>query len=311
MSGSSRYGEAEMRRVLHELARRLDMASSGARLLHLANNAVYLLPLPAVVVRITRSRQLHDRVHKVARLGRWFSTVDAPAIRLAPGVPQPVSAGELLATVWEYTPPHQPMPTVDDLGSLLRSWHALPAPGELPQWNPVEAARRRITDADGLDDGDRDWLLGRCDELEPRVAALTADHPECLVHGDAHLGNLIRRHDGRVVFCDFDSTCIGPPQADLTAVAAAEIWFDDRGGTHSALVRAYGHDVTTVPGWPTYRSAQELAFVVSGVPLLHSAPGINGEFRKRLDSIRRRDETVRWIPYARFGIRSDKRLQTP
>lgn len=301
MTAPDRYGERAMRQVLIELAGRFGFDAADARLLHLANNAVYALPGAGIVVRITRSRQMHDRVRKVARLGSWFSTVDAPTIRLVPRLTQPVSVGELLATIWEYIPLNEPAPTIDDLGSLLRTWHALPAPDDLSHWNPTCAARQRIADGEGLDEDDRDWLLTWCDELDPKIAALNARHPGRLIHGDAHIGNLLRRGDGRVVFCDFDSTCVGPPQADLAAVAAAETWFDERTGTHGALVRAYGSDVTEDPDWPTYRSARELAFVVSGVPLLHSSRGIEAEFKLRLDSVRNRDETVRWTPYARFG----------
>lgn len=94
-----------------------------------------------------------------------------------------------------------------------------------------------------------------------------------MVHGDAHVGNLLRRPDHRVVLCDFDSTCLGPAGVDLAAVAAAEIWFPSS-GEHERLAASYGLDITTDPAWPVLRQARELTFVVGGVPLLASTPGV-------------------------------------
>lgn len=131
---------------------------------------------------------------------------------------------------------------------VLRQWHALPLPDEkVPVWNPTVAARQRIPDADGLDTGDREWLLAWCDELEPQIAALTAAQPHVLAHGDARVGKLLRRGDGPVEWCDFDSTRFDPPHVDLAAAAVANIWFPDRHRGHEALARACGQDVTDDP----------------------------------------------------------------
>lgn len=290
-----------MRKALCELARRLDVDPRDAQLLHLANNAVYALPRSGLVVRITRSHSMYGRVHKVAKLGAWFPTVNAPTIRLASHLSQPVLVDTLLATVWKYLPPTGDTPTISDLGIILREWHALPPPDGLPQWNPTTAARHRIADAEGLSAKDRDWLLAWCDNLEPQIFNLNEKHPANLIHGDAHVGNLLQCPAGRIVFCDFDSTCLGPPQVDLAATAAAETWFDGRTGSQDTLASAYGYDVTTDPDWPIFRSARELAYVVGGVPLLKSTPGVAEEFQLRIRSVKNRDESATWTPYAHFG----------
>jgi aminoglycoside phosphotransferase (APT) family kinase protein len=242
---------------------------------------------------------LHDRVHKVVRLGHWFEAVDAPTIRLAPGVDQPVSVGRLLASVWRYVPETTPEPTVGDLGRVLWALHALAVPDDLalPAWDPVDDARRRLTDAEALDDADRATLEAWCDDLAPQVADLNARAGDRLVHGDAHVGNLLRTPGGGVVIADFDATCRGPWQVDLVPVAVGEQRFG-RAGAHAALVAAYGHDVTTDPDWPLLRRARELKMVAAAVPLLASTPGVAAEFRTRLDSIRRGDDNTRWTPYA-------------
>src|SRR5258707_597388 len=77
--------------------------------------------------------------------------------------------------------------------------------GGLPGWAPLDDVRRRLSDAEGLADADRDFLLTRADELAEQLAAVRFELPTAVVHGDAHLGNLIRARDGRILLCDFDS----------------------------------------------------------------------------------------------------------
>ncbi|WBB78588.1 aminoglycoside phosphotransferase family protein [Micromonospora sp. WMMD882] len=292
-----RFGEASMRQAAQQVAARLGVNGEHARLLRLTNNAVFAFPDAGVVIRITRSHKLR-RVAKVVTLGRWFAQIDAPTIRLAPGWEQPVDVNGLQATIWTYLPPQPPAPDVTDLGRVLRAFHNLGAPQvPLPVWDPVGDARARIADAEALPDTDRRFLLDWCDRLEPRITALNQQSPPALVHGDAHVGNLLRRPDGPVVLCDFDATCLGPWQVDLVAVPVGEVRFG-RPGAHARLAAAYGYDVTTDPAWPLLREARELKMVAAAVPLLASGPHIAREFAVRLRSVHERDDTARWTPFA-------------
>ncbi|WP_439650290.1 aminoglycoside phosphotransferase family protein [Glycomyces amatae] len=289
-----------MRNALSFIADQLGVDDKDARTLHMANNAVYALPRAGLVVRITRSTRLHDRIRKGARLGAWFAEVDAPTIRLAETDEQPLQYEDLLATVWELVPPAE-TPSIDDLGPVLREFHSLPVPDlGLPVWDPVGTARKRIADAEALADDDRDVLLDWCDRLGPLVNELVEHSPLSLVHGDAHVGNLLRRADGRVILCDFDSTCLGPFGVDLAAVAAAELWFRST-GEHTKLAKSYDHDVTTDSSWPVLREARELTFLVGGVPLMASTPGVAEEFQRRLHAMRTGDTSVPWTPYAHYS----------
>ena len=299
MSGATgRFSEPVMWRAMRQVARQLDVPAQDATLLRLTNNAVFALPTAGLVIRITRSLALADRVHKVARLGAWFEQVGAPTIRLAHRIDQPVPVGGLLATVWRYVPPMPPAPTVSDLGRVLREFHALPPPPfALPSWDPVGDARVRLDDAEALDDHEREFLVRWCDSIEARMTSLRDRGGWRLVHGDAHVGNLLRESATRVVLCDFDSTCRGPWQVDLAAVAVGEIRFG-RANAHQAMATAYGYDVTRDPDWPLFREVRELKLVVSAVPLLASTPGVAAEFRIRLKSIMDGDENARWTPYA-------------
>lgn len=297
-TSAGRFTEAAMTALMRRVAARIGVVADGARLLRLTNNAVFALPTAGVVIRITRSHGLQDRVHKVVRLASYFESVDAPTIRMAAGVEQPVEVDGLLATVWRYLPPTPAEPTVADLGAVLRRFHDLDAATvTVPAWDPVGDARMRLGDAEALRDGDRELLVEWCDRLAPRVAELNARAERRLVHGDAHVGNLLREPGGRPVLCDFDATCVGPWQVDLVAVAVGEARFG-RAGAHRALAAAYGYDVTTDADWPLLREARELKMVAAAVPLLASAPGVADEFAVRLGSIVRDDPDIRWTPFA-------------
>lgn len=304
MTGNGRFTEAAMTDSMHQIAEQLSLNASNAELLRLTNNAVFALPGADVVIRVTRSYGLHERVRKVARLGDWFAEINAPTIRLVPGITQPVEYERLLATVWEYVSPNDPTPDTTDLGHVLRAFHALGTPGwSLPAWDPVGDARARLADAENLGAADREYLLDWCERLEPRVAELDARSAGSLVHGDAHAGNLLRRADDRVVLCDFDATCVGPWQVDLVPAAVGEARFG-RAGAHRVLAEAYGYDVATDPDWALLREARELKMVAAAVPLLGSAPGVADEFAVRLGSVRDNDPEVRWTPFADLRSRS-------
>ncbi|MFI1192354.1 aminoglycoside phosphotransferase family protein [Micromonospora sp. NPDC020750] len=298
MADAGRFTERAMTAAMHQVAANLGVPTRDAQLLRLTNNAVFALPSAAIVIRIARTHQLYDRVGKVVRLAQWFAYVDAPAIRLAVDVEQPVQVGRLLASVWEYVPPTSPAPTAEDLGRALREFHTSGVPPfPLPAWDPVGDARRRLDDAEGLSDRDRDFLVDWCNRLEPRLDALRRDTEGQLIHGDAHVGNLLREPSGRAVLCDFDATCVGPWQVDLVAVAVGEARF---GGIDSyrSLADTYGCDVTTDPNWPLLREARELKMIAAAVPLLASSANIVREFTTRLQSVVEGDHQARWTPFA-------------
>ncbi|MEU8007213.1 phosphotransferase [Catellatospora sp. NPDC049111] len=293
---NGRFTEQIMTEAMRRLSAEHSLDTTGASLLRLTNNAVFALPAADVVIRIARTHRPDGRVVKGVTLARWFEQINAPTIRLAGPDQQPLLVDGLQATIWRYLPPTGPL-TPRDLGPVLKEFHALGLPPfPLPFWNPVADSRRRLADAEGLHDRDRHTLEQWCDDLEPKLSELRQRQTPRLVHGDAHVGNLLR--DGsRVVFCDFDPINTGPWQVDLVAVAVGEDRFG-RPGAHRQLAESYGHDVREDPDWPLLRSARELKMIVAAVPLLASAPGVEQEFRTRLDTITNGDTSTRWTPFA-------------
>ena len=130
----------------------------------------------------------------------------------------------------------------------------LPEPAfDLPDWAPLDDVARRIADAEELAEDDREFLADRRAALAEQLAALEYPLPSAVVHGDAHLGNLIPGPDGPVL-CDFDSTSEGPPEWDLTPVLVAQRRFGGSIRESRTLLRAYGFDVTKWPGFEVLRA---------------------------------------------------------
>lgn len=280
-----RFTREKLDWALAETAALLGLDHRGARLLRFTNNAVYALASAPVVLRIVGSRALRHRAAKVVTVARHFERHGVPAIRLLPGVDQPIHVGDHVITAWRYVEHVGRWPTAQDLGRLLRRVHALPPPEGIGEWAPLDDVRARVADAEELDPGDQRFLLRKCAEVEAALGELEFPLPRALIHGDAHRGNLISGPDGRVL-CDFDSACFGPPEWDLTPLAVGRERFGDPAGRYRMLADTYGFDVTAWEGFRVLRAARELKLTTSVLPSLRSHPEVRDELRRRLDDLR-------------------------
>ena len=159
--------------------------------------------------------------------------------------------------------------------------------------------RRRIREAAGVAPRDLAFLTAELAAVEELVAGLADVEPLVppgVVHGDAFLGNVIASASGPVL-CDFDGVCVGPREWDLVPVAVGAQRFDYAAGLHDDFVGGYGVDVTTWRGFPALRRLRELQLVTSVLPVLEANPALLPQWRLRVESLRRRDDAVRWTPY--------------
>lgn len=291
-----RFTRSKLDDVVRQTCVLLGLDGRDATLIRLTNNAVYSLAHDPVVVRIVASHALRYRAHRVVTVADHLARHGVPAVRLLDGPSQPLNVENYTVTVWQKVPESGGEATSADLAGLLRQVHALPPPHDLDFWSPLTDVRARVADAEELASDERAFLLRRCAEIEAELAELPFPLPVALLHGDAHPGNVIVGRHGPVL-CDFDSSCIGPPEWDLTPLAVGQERFGDPRVWYRALADEYGFDVTQWDGFRVLRTIRELKLTTSVLPILRSRPSVRQEFRRRLDDLRHDRISSRWLRY--------------
>ncbi|MGH4018653.1 MAG: phosphotransferase enzyme family protein [Pseudonocardiaceae bacterium] len=280
--------------ALAAICRECGLDPDGARLIRHVNNAVFHLATDPVVVRLVTLPSYVPRAELAVMAATWFARHGVPAIRLVGGIDQPVRVGGYVATVWEAVPPVGPPPGGVDLARMLRMLHGLPVPeGSLPSWDPLADFINRLADATELATEDRGFLQRRCDELAAALTELHFPLPRAVLHGDAHLGNVIPGPDGPLL-CDFDSCCIGPPEWDLTPMAVSAVRFGRPAQHQADLAAGYGFDVTAWDGFEVLRGIRDLKLAQGVFPAPGRGPRVAAEFRVRMASLRAGRVDDRW-----------------
>lgn len=288
--------------VVEHIAAQTGLDATGAHRIKFTNNAVLALPASAAVIRVAGSTTIRGRIPAVIAAARLFAAHDIPAVRLWPGIDQPLQAGHHLATVWQQAPEGGPAPLPADLARILRAIHAIDQtpPPDIPPWRLPAGIRQRLHDADGVDATTLAYLSAELADLETTLARLDGIEPLLppgLLHGDAHLGNLIATPHGPVI-CDFDSTATGRREWDLIPAAVGTHRFGYTPDVHHGLAHAYGLDVTTWPGFATLRRLREFQLITSVLPVLGANPALRPQWQHRLNTYRTGDTQARWTPYA-------------
>jgi phosphotransferase family enzyme len=295
---------AEIAVTVAEIARLAGLDPRGAELIKFTNNAVLRLPAAGVVLRIAGSSVIGVRAELVVRVARLFTGHNVGSVRLWSGGDQPMIVRGHEITIWDDVRSLRP-PDPEDLAVLLQAVHALAEePAGLPAWDPITGIRQRIGAAARLSPEVIAFLRAECDAVAGELLQLDTIErllPAGLLHGDAFLGNVIVGPAGPLL-CDFDSTSRGPREWDLTPVAVGARRFAYGGDLQGRLAACYGVDVTEWKGFGVLRRLRELQLVTSVLPVLLANPGLQPQWRFRLDSLRRRDDDARWTPYAEgFG----------
>lgn len=289
-----------MRLTVDRACAQMGLDPSGARLIHVTINALFVLDEAEVVLRVAGDSALLPRVLRLIEIARWLEAAGFPAVRLMPAVEQPVLVPETghVVTFWRYLPQTGEPARASDLAMPLRRFHALPLPVfPLPAWDPVGIARARIGAADHLDAVDRSWLNQLADQVEARLPTVQWVLPQAVIHGDAYIGNVLRDASGNPVLCDFDAVAIGPPEWDLIPELVAHIRFGRPAADYQRLVDDYGFDPRAWNGAPVLRLARELNVLTGVLPILPSSPGLTTEFHHRMHSLRHGDTTHPWTPF--------------
>lgn len=288
------HGDERLITGLHDVCGELGLDPIGARLLRNVNNAVFQLARDPVVIRLVTLPSYAPRATLAVAAATVFAEHNVPAIRLLPGVRQPVRVGEHVATAWQSVRPTGPLPSGADLAGLLRAVHAVALPCQaLPSWDPLTDFDNRVRSTTTMAAADRDFLLGRSAELAAAVAELHFVLPTAVLHGDAHLGNVIPGPD-RPVLCDFDSCAVGPPEWDLTPLAVGNVRFGKSAAHQRDFVETYGFDVQGWDGFEVLHGIRDLKLIAGVFPRAGWSPAVQAEFDRRMASLRAGRRFERW-----------------
>ncbi|CAL9411797.1 hypothetical protein SUDANB174_05688 [Streptomyces sp. enrichment culture] len=226
-------------------------------------------------------------------MARWLADYAVPAVR-ALDLRQPITASGHPVTFWQELPPHN-IGTVADVVVLLKLLHALPKP-DLPlgELDPFVRLTERIDAASTLSDSDRRWLHGRLEDLAGQWASRPKGLPECVVHGDAWVGNVARTKAGPILM-DFERASFGPPEWDLVSTA---VKLTTTGAVsaeeYAAFCDAYGTDVTEWEGYDLLAGARELRMATYAAQHAATHPEWRSEAQYRVNCLRGRAGAPPW-----------------
>jgi Ser/Thr protein kinase RdoA (MazF antagonist) len=119
-------------------------------------------------------------------------------VRLADGIDQLRVVAGRVVTWWDLITESPRLPTFIDLAGMLRQLHDLPHPTTFTMihFDPMPRVLGRLDAAgESIGESDRRFIEVRESELRGLYAELQFDLAPGPIHGDAHLGNLMRRED--------------------------------------------------------------------------------------------------------------------
>jgi aminoglycoside phosphotransferase (APT) family kinase protein len=269
-----------------------------AELIRLGENALYLLPDAAIVVRIARTMDYWQDATKEVSVSRWLAQHDFPGAEVTE-FPQPIIAGGHPVTFWRYIHGHPARPEdVAELGGVLARLHHLPAPTEfrLPNEDIFGRVERRIETAPVPSD-DKDFLVNRCEQLKQELPRLRFPLSPSPTHGDAHIKNLMIS-DGRIILIDFERFAWGQPEWDLSMTATeyitAGFWTEAQ---YAAFAGAYGYDVMEWHGFEVLRATHEIKMTTWIMQNVHESAEIAAEYEARMHTIRTGQGARTWRPF--------------
>lgn len=272
--------------VLRAACTAAGISSHGAAVLNRSENIIYRLD-GDVVARIARAGQ-QNAARREVDVAEWLESTGTPAVRLAPGIDQPVVVDERAVTFWRELPAHHPG-TPAQIGAALRQLHDLAPPTtfELGTLDPFVRLDQRIEAATTIASGDRDWMREHLAELQERWTRVPAGLPWCVVHGDAWSGNVVATDDGTVVLLDLERTSLGPPEWDTVHTA---IKYKSLGQISAAEYQSfcdgYGSDVTEWEGYELLRDLREFRMTTMAAQTAVTIPADRAQADHRIACLR-------------------------
>jgi hypothetical protein len=297
MDRDSIHGKA--RAVLDTAASRLGVPVHDAKLLRLHGNASYALPSAGLVIRIAVNPQVLGPVTAAIAVTRWLADRGFPCTVPADIDDQPFVIAGCVVSAWRYLPTvGTPAPTSAEMGNILHELHAQgDPPYPLPEFgDPLASVTAAIRDSpDAMSPASLSWLQERITQLRRQWFTLDFPRAAGLIHGDAHIGNLMRAASGQAVLGDWDHVATGPREWDLAQIHYMDRRFGRAGENGiDAFTAAYGWDIRTWPGLDTLVAIREIWGLRPYIRTARDRPSYSQQLAFRLHSLQSGDTQARW-----------------
>ncbi len=216
------------------------MHATRLELVRRGTNEIFRDASIRIVVRVTSANRL-ETVRRSLGIASAVSEAGGPVV--APLSQSVIFVGDdEIATLW---PMGDEPKRLDGfkLGSLLRRLHDVPPPAAVVAWDVTPRIVKRLEAA-----GDSERFRGYTKFLLEELARITerfdAVQPgrQVLIHGDAHLGNLVLL-DGELRLIDLDDIAFGPREADFAPLMITIRRFGRDPEEFMNARRAYGHQL--------------------------------------------------------------------
>jgi len=289
----------EMRAVLAAVGERLRVPVEGARLLRLHSNASFALPSIGLVVRIATNPDAMQRVAASLGVTRWLAGRGFPCVVPADIGGQPLVINGRVVSLWQYLSlTAGPQPTGAELGKLLRDLHTQPIPPHpLRRFSdPFASVASALDEApDAMPEASRCWLKDRIGWLRDRWSATAFPRPPGLIHGDAHISNLMRTTSGEVILGDWDHVASGPREWDLMQIHFMHRRFGRATEEDlDAFTGSYGWEIRDWLGLETLIAIREITGLSPYIRTAGTKSFSRQQLAHRLETLRADDRTARW-----------------
>ncbi|MFF5219388.1 phosphotransferase family protein [Micromonospora sp. NPDC000442] len=225
--------------------------ADDAQVVRVGENGVVVLPGAEALARVVPGGEAGRDVGQEIAVPFWLASQDVPVVR--PVRSEPILVGPYVVSFWEYLAGAGAADLVT-LARCLHQLHRVQQPGGLlPRLSPFSRFNEQMMTGAALNAADRAFLCDFRDRLAARWKQAPFELGEAVLHGDAHMENLLVTSDGRHAFVDLEAVCVGPPEWDLTLSALYYEcgWFTE--DQYIQFAETYGYDVRLSPGWPVLR----------------------------------------------------------
>lgn len=275
-------------------ARSLGLDERGIYLLRMGENATFHLPRGGIVARVARSLNLLPRVQREIDIALHLDRRGFPATKVLEGVNHPIKAESRLVTFWKYVPGDDRAPRVQELGALLHAFHAISHDHiSLPYFDPFSVVPMRLASPGEAHADDVEFLRLSYESLKSQYSSLTFPRPLTMIHGDAHLGNVLHSLDGPIL-TDFEVCAFGPVEWDAIPTSISKQRFGLSTREYGEFSEAFGTDVTAWADYRILKSVRELTMTTWLMQLVSVSEAHAREFSVRMQSLRTGDDEREW-----------------